>query len=86
MGSKVYEGIRFSAYPEDHSPRHIHGTAGEVGVIVDLLPKGKVALAARKDAIEPKNAKRNVVSQILKVAGKNVEALNLLWEKAHGER
>lgn len=86
VGSKTYDGVRFSVYPHDHLPPHVHGmTAGAV-VIVDLLPDGEVTLSSRKDAIDPANAKRSDVAKVLKTAGRHVDELIALWEKTHGTR
>ena len=86
MGSKTYEGVRFSVYPKDHEPPHIHGTTAGVVVIMDLLPNGKIKLAERWDAVTPSNAPRNIQSKIRRVATRNVEELILLWERTHGTR
>jgi len=86
VGSKTYDGVRFSVYPNDHLPPHVHGTTAGVVVIIDLLPDAEVALASRKDAIDPVNAKRNDVAKILRVAAENVDELMALWEKTHGTR
>ncbi len=86
MGSKTYEGVRFSAYPKDHTPPHVHGTTSGVIVILDLLPGGEIRLADRWDAVTPSNAARNVQAKIRRVAMKNVDELMALWEVAHGTR
>ena len=84
MGSIRLEGIRFTVYTMDHEPRHVHGFYGEVEVIADLLPDGRVALACRNDAIRPGNGSAADIRHILKTAAKHFEALVELWEKHHG--
>jgi hypothetical protein len=69
VGSKTFEGVRFSVYPNDHLPPHVHGTCEGVVVIVDLLANGEVKLSARKDRMKPLAGKRNAVAKILRVAG-----------------
>ena len=86
MGSKTFEGVRFSVYPKDHPPPHVHGTMAGVVAILDLLPGGMVGLADRWDAVMPSNAPRNTVAKIRRVAAKNVDELVALWEKTHGAR
>ena len=54
-------------------------------MIVDLLSNGSVALADRKDAIRPGNAKRADVRKILNAAAKHYTELTALWEKIHGK-
>ena len=53
-------------------------------MIVDLLSNGSVALADRKDAIRPGNAKRADVRKILNAAAKHFDRLVAVWEKIHG--
>lgn len=86
MGSKTHDGVRFSVYPNDHLPPHVHGTTAGVVVIVELLAGAEVALSSRKNAIDPVNAKKNDVAKILRVAAENVDELIALWEKTHGTR
>lgn len=84
MGSLRFGGIQFVLYSNDHPPRHVHGFLDGTEVIVDLRMDGNVALAARKDAIRPANAKRAHVRNILNAAAQHFEALANLWEKIHG--
>ncbi len=86
MGSKTYDGVRFSVYSSDHLPPHVHGTTAGVVVIIDLLPGAELALSSRKNAIDPANAKKNDVAKILRVAMENVDELIALWENTHGTR
>ena len=86
MGSKTYEGVRFSVYPKDHPPPHVHGTMAGVIVVFDLLPGGDIRLSERWDAITPSNAPRNVTAKIRRVAIANVAELMALWEVTHGTR
>jgi hypothetical protein len=84
VGSLRFDGILFVAYSNDHLPRHVHGFAGETEAIVDLRANGTVALAQRKDAIRPANAKRSEVKKILNAAALHFEELAALWERIHG--
>jgi len=86
MGSKTFDGVRFSAFSDDHLPRHVHGYTEGVTVIVDLLEGGEVALSDRLRPTKPLNPKRSIVSKVLRIAGRNVDELNALWEKTHGTR
>jgi hypothetical protein len=83
MSSRRFGSTRFVAYPQDHDPRHVHGFAGEIKVIVDLRENGTVALADRGDAIRPSNAKRSDVRKVLNVAARHFEELLELWEGMH---
>lgn len=84
MGSIRFEGVRFSAFPDDHTPRHVHGRYSEILVIVDLLADGGVKVSDRENAIKPRNASRSDIKHILAVAYKHFEELVALWEKHHG--
>jgi Domain of unknown function (DUF4160) len=86
LGSRKYGSIRFCAYSNDHPPRHVHGQYEGALVIVDLRADGNVALADRKDAIRPGNAKQSTVKKILKAALQHYENLLALWEEVHGQR
>ncbi|WP_263364949.1 DUF4160 domain-containing protein [Edaphobacter acidisoli] len=70
-------------HTNDHLPRHVHGSMSETEVIVDLLEDGNVALANRRDAIRPANAKRSDVKKILRSAAEHFDDLVALWEKTH---
>ncbi|MHB1795100.1 MAG: hypothetical protein ACYCPO_09040 [Acidobacteriaceae bacterium] len=85
MGSIRFDGIRFVVCSNDHFPRHIHGFLGETEVIADLRPDDNVALASRKDAIRPANAKRSDVSKILDTAALHFDELAALWGEIHGK-
>lgn len=85
MGSLTFGGIQFVVYSNDHPPRHVHGFSGEAEVIVNLRPDGLVALAVRKDAIRPRNAKKSEIKRILNSAATHFEELVALWEEIHGE-
>jgi hypothetical protein len=82
MSSRRFGGVWFIAYPQDHD-RHVHGFLGETEVIADLREDGDVALAERKDAIRPGNAKREDVRKILRLAARHYDELVALWEKMH---
>ncbi|MBV8438079.1 MAG: DUF4160 domain-containing protein [Silvibacterium sp.] len=83
MGSLRFDGILFIVYSNDHQPRHVHGFLGETETIVDLRADGHVALAVRKDAIRPANAKRSDIKKILNVAAEHFDQLAALWERVH---
>jgi hypothetical protein len=83
VGSLRFDGVLFIVYSNDHSPRHVHGFAGETEAFVDLRPNGNVALADRKDSIRPANARRTDVKKILTAAALHFEELAGLWEKIH---
>ena len=85
MGSLNFGSVQFVAYSNDHPPRHVHGFLSETEVIVDLRPDGNVALADRKDAIRPTNAKRSDVKKILSAAAQHFDELVALWEVIHGK-
>ena len=85
MSSKTFDGIRFAAFAADHLPRHVHGLLAEMSVVVDLLPDGKVAKSARRDAVRPPDAKRSDVRRILDAAAAHTAELNELWETMHGQ-
>lgn len=77
--------MRFSVYPNDHPPCHVHAATGGIAVIIELLPNGTIELADRKDCILPHNAKRSDVRKILDKADIHLEELIVLWEKRHGK-
>jgi hypothetical protein len=85
VGSLQFDGVLFIVYSNDHPPRHVHGFASETEVIVNLRPDGNVALADRKDAIRPANAKRSDLKKILAAAARHFEELAVLWEEVHGK-
>lgn len=85
MGSIKCGGVQFVVYSNDHPPRHVHGFFGETEAIVDLLSNGGVALADRKDAIRPGNAKRAEVRKILNAAADGFDGLVALWKGIHGK-
>ena len=85
MGSLRFDGILFIVYSNDHLPRHVHGFLSETEVIVDFRSDGTIALADRKDAIRPANAKRSDVKKILNAAAEHFDDLAALWEGIHGK-
>lgn len=85
MGSLKFDGVRYVVYSNDHEPRHVHGFLSETEAIVDLRADGAVALANRKDAVRPLDAKRSDVKRILKVAALHFEELAELWRGTHGD-
>ncbi len=72
-------------YSNDPPPRHVHGFCAKTEAVVDLRNDGNVALARRKDAVRPANAKSSDVKKILSAAAENFEALVKLWEGTHGK-
>ncbi|MEO7028728.1 MAG: hypothetical protein ABI147_04930 [Acidobacteriaceae bacterium] len=59
MGSKMFDGVQFAAYTDDHPPPHVHGFYAGMEVILELsFAEKKVRLADRKDRVRPPNAKR----------------------------
>ena len=83
MASIRFAGVLFVAYPQDHTPRHVHGFLDETEVIVDLRLNRTVALADRLDAIRPLNAKRSSVRRVLKAAEEHFNELIAIWERMH---
>jgi len=79
-----FGSVLYVAYPQDHTPRHVHGFLEETEVILDLGDDRTVGLANRPDAIRPPNAKRSSVRRILNVAAEHFDELVALWEKMHG--
>jgi Domain of unknown function (DUF4160) len=85
VGSLRFDGILFIVYSNDHPPRHVHGFLSETEVIVDFRSDGTIALADRKDAIRPANAKRSDVKKIMNAAAEHFDDLAALWEGIHGK-
>jgi hypothetical protein len=83
VASVRFVGVLFVAYPQDHTPRHVHGFVDETEVIVDLLTNRTVGLADRPDAIRPGNAKRSSVRRVLNIAAEHFDELVALWERMH---
>jgi hypothetical protein len=83
VASIRFDGVLFVAYPQDHTPRHVHGFVDDAEVIVDLRTDHTVALADRPDAIRPGNAKRSSVRRVLDGAAEHFDELAALWEKMH---
>jgi hypothetical protein len=48
-----------------------------------LAGDGTIAIAKRRDAIRPGNAKRSDIRRILTVAAEHFDSLVELWEKMH---
>jgi hypothetical protein len=83
VASNRFGGVLFVAYPQDHTPRHVHGFFEEAEVIVDLGEDRSVRLADRPDAIRPPNAKRSSVRRIINTAAEHFDKLVSLWERMH---
>lgn len=83
MASLRFGSVLFVAYPQDHTPRHVHGFLEETEVVVDLRDDRTVRLADRPDAIRPANAKRSSVRKILNAVADHFDELVALWEKMH---
>lgn len=76
-------GVSFKIYPQDHTPRHVHGLYQGIEVIFDLNSDRTVTLADRRDAVQPGSAKRNQVRHVLNRAAENVDVLVTAWEAMH---
>ncbi|MGA8540311.1 MAG: DUF4160 domain-containing protein [Terriglobales bacterium] len=85
MGSVRFDGILFVAFSNDHLPPHVHAFVSETAVIVDLRQDVGIALASRKDAVQPTNTKRSDVRKVLNSAALHFEELVALWEEVHGK-
>ena len=83
MTSLKRSGVRFVVYPQDHQPRHVHVFVAEAEVIVDLRDDGTVAIADRKDAIRPGNAKRSDIRKAMMLAAEHFDKLAAMWEAMH---
>jgi hypothetical protein len=85
MGSVRFDGVRFVAYPQDHSPAHVHGFYAETEAVVELrIAFGReVLLPDRIDAVRPGNAKRSDVRRVLEAAAAHFDELFELWRQAH---
>jgi hypothetical protein len=83
MSSLRFDGVLFSAYPNDHLPKHVHAYYGNLSAIVEIRADRTVVLADRKDATSPRNAKRSSVKKMLDVAAENFDELWALWEEMH---
>jgi hypothetical protein len=81
--SRRFGSAFFVAYPQDHTPRHVHGFIANAEVIVDLRHDGTVSLANRRDAVRPANAKRSDIRRIVKAAADHFDELVELWERMH---
>jgi Domain of unknown function (DUF4160) len=83
VASRRFGGVLFIAYPQDHTPRQVHGFKAETEVIVDLREDGSVALAQRWDSIRPPDAKRSDIRVILRTAAEHFDELVEMWESMH---
>jgi hypothetical protein len=83
VGSKTFDGIRFSAFVDDHPPPHFHAYYAGSVMIVELSG-GKVRLARRKDRVKPRNTKRSDIRHVLETARKHADELMNLWRVARG--
>jgi hypothetical protein len=85
VGSKTYDGVRFSAWVDDHIPPHVHGFYAGIEVVLDIDLKTKdVQLSRRRNNVLPANAKRSDVQRVRRAAVKNVDELVQLWRGARG--
>jgi hypothetical protein len=85
VSSLRVEGVRFSAYPNDHAPPHVHGKYGSGVIVVEIFEDMTVALSPRKRAIIPSNMKKGDINKILQVAGRHIHELWELWEARDGK-
>ena len=83
MATLQIGGVRFKVYPQDHTPRHVHGLYQGIEVIFNLNADATVTLADRGDAVQPGKAKRNQVRHILDLAAENFDTLVATWEAMH---
>jgi hypothetical protein len=84
VASRMFNGVRFCVYSNDHSPRHVHAVLGKTRVIIDLLPNGDIRLSDRPRPISPSNAKRSDIRKALRLAKEHFEELAALWESIYG--
>lgn len=83
MGSKTFDGVRFSAFSHDHPPPHVHGYYAGIAVIVELDEgKRQARLAERRDHIVPSNGKRSDVNHVLTTAAKYFDEVLRLWKNS----
>lgn len=73
--------VRFRVYPQDHTPRHVHGLIGSGQVIVDLRTDGTVHLARRADAVV--GVTRAETRKVLRAAARGFDHLVVAWERMH---
>lgn len=73
--------VRFRVYPQDQTPRHLHGLIGSGQVIVDLRTDGIVRLARRADAVV--GVTRSEVQRVLVAATRGFDQLVTAWERMH---
>lgn len=83
MGSLHFAGVRFSLYPDDHLPVHIHARYAGVTVVLELRADGRVVISDRLRSVQPANAKRSDVARIVRVANLHVDALMAVWKTMH---
>jgi Domain of unknown function (DUF4160) len=81
VGAKRFEGVRFSVWTNDHTPRHVHGDYAEVEAKILLLQDGTVELYA----VKPSNLNRADIRHVLAVAESHHSELVDLWEQHHGK-
>jgi len=87
VGSRTYDGVRFTVWSNDHDPIHLHGFYAGVEVVLDLHPKDRrVAVAKRKRNPNPIDAKRSDAAHILKTAERNFDILLQLAEETWKRR
>jgi hypothetical protein len=83
VGSKTFDGVRFSAYADDHLPAHVHGKYAGTEVVIEL-GEDEVRFARRWDHTRPRNAKASDVKKIFSAAARHRAELKALWEVTHG--
>ena len=85
MGSLRFDGVRFSIYPNDHPPPHVHGYFAEMSAVIDLLPGGGVDISSRTNPYWPLNAKKSDLRKVLRIASTHEAALREEWRKMREE-
>jgi len=83
LSSLQFAGVRFSLYPDDHLPLHVHASYAGVRAILELHADGSVTLARRYRSVQPMNASRSDVRKILRTANRHFASIIAAWETMH---
>jgi len=85
VGSKTFDGVRFSAWVDDHDPPHVHGFYAGIEVVLEVdFEKRDIRLARRRKRVKPPNAKKSDIEYVRRAAQKYRHELFDLWESARG--